>query len=204
MIDRDIVRIDNWLTSSEMSDIDNELLEIGKNLKKETNKNENDDIISIYSRLYIDRYYENNRDESKLIHTIKSNLFNQKNYNIIDDLVREPLLRLIPFTNYHETQYTVYEQGGKYVWHIDSSVPHNRVANFIYYLNDNFEGGELELSYSRDIDITGDSKQHTPPLSNMIIPKKNTLIIMPSDMWHRVKPITNGKRRTINGHIGFK
>ena len=204
MIDRDIVKIENWLTSSEMSDINNELLEIGKDLKKEINKNDNSDTLSIYSRIYVDDYYIENREKSKSLSIMRSNLFNQKIYDILNDLVREPLLRLIPFSTKDELQYTVYEKGGKYVWHIDSSKPHNRVANFIYYLNDNFQGGELELSYSRDIDITGDSKQLTPPLSNIIIPKKNTLVIMPSDMWHRVKPITNGKRRTLNGHIGFK
>jgi Rps23 Pro-64 3,4-dihydroxylase Tpa1-like proline 4-hydroxylase len=213
MIDRDILKIENWLTKSEMSDIDNELLEIGKNLKKIVNKNKSGNIISKYARIYIYDYYVDNIDKSKIIYIIKSNLFNVKIFNILDDLVREPLLRLIRFSTHDELQYTVYEQGGNYVWHVDSSkpnmnqlAPHNRVANFIYYLNDDFEGGELELSYSRDIDITvGDSSIiHNPPISKIIKPKKNTLVIMPSDMWHRVKPIIKGKRRTINGHIGFK
>jgi len=43
-----------------------------------------------------------------------------------------------------------------------------------------------------------------PLVSLTITPKKNTLVVIPSDMLHRVKPITKGKRRTINGHIGFK
>ncbi len=213
MIDRDFLKIENWLTKDEMLYIDNELLQIGKDLKKEVNENKNYDIVSTYSRIYIHDYYKNNRDKTKLISIISSNLFNGKLYNILDNLVREPLLRLIRFSTNDELQYTVYEQGGNYVWHVDSSkpnmnqlAPHNRVANFIYYLNDDFEGGELELSYSRDIDITvGDSGIiHDPPISKIIKPKKNTLVIMPSDMWHRVKPTTNGKRRTLNGHIGFK
>ena len=85
MIDRDIVKIENWLTSSEMSDINNELLEIGKDLKKEINKNDNSDTLSIYSRIYVDDYYIENREKSKSLSIMRSNLFNQKIYDILND-----------------------------------------------------------------------------------------------------------------------
>ena len=71
-------------------------------------------------------------------------------------------------------------------------------------MNDDFEGGELELSFKTDIDVYNNKLPFNPPVHMVITPKKNTLVIIPSDMWHRVKPITKGERRTVNGHIGFK
>ena len=131
----------------------------------------------------------------------------------IDDFLTTDEISTIDNELSQISQYTVYEEGGKYLWHIDSEpmikpdFKRLRVANYIYYINDDFEGGELELSYKRDVEYEGEF-YNTPPFvelsaDKVIIPKKNTLIIMPSDMWHRVKPIIKGKRRTINGHIGF-
>ena len=61
----------------------------------------------------------------------------------------------------------------------------------------------MELSYRTDIDSWSVESPPDPLVDCVIIPKKNTLVIIPTDMWHRVRPIIKGKRRTINGHIGF-
>ena len=80
--------------------------------------------------------------------------------------------------------------------------PEHRIANFILYLNDDFEGGKLEMSFKNDMDLNDLPSDIQTDL--LITPKKNTLVIMPSDVWHRVNPVIKGKRKTINGHIGFK
>tara|TARA_R110002096_G_scaffold429650_1_gene642711 strand:- start:59 stop:697 length:639 start_codon:yes stop_codon:yes gene_type:complete len=210
MDNRQFLKIDDFLTTDEISTIDNELSQISHSLEEVQTLSENN-IISLFSRIYLDNYYENNRDKSDILKIMQSKIFNNTTYNKMGK--REPLINLIQFSTDNEAQYTVYEEGGKYLWHIDSEpitrpdFKRLRVANYIYYINDDFEGGELELSYKRDVEYEGEF-YNTPPFvelsaDKVIIPKKNTLIIMPSDMWHRVKPIIKGKRRTINGHIGF-
>jgi|APSaa5957512535_1039671.scaffolds.fasta_scaffold10315_2 hypothetical protein len=215
---RSIIKIDNLLSKSEINDIDNELIIItennnatggsnGKGFERYDRLNVFNQVIWGYSRAFIDNIFDGKREKSKILKILSGKLFSQELYNkfpIDDD---EPLLRLIPFSNRHETQYTVYDKGGEYTWHIDSDLPHNRIANYIYYINDDFVGGELELSFQRDIIMVVDDNQDNydePLVSLTITPKKNTLVVIPSDMLHRVKPITKGKRRTINGHIGFK
>ena len=211
MNNRQFLKIDNFLTSDEINSIDNELLQIGQLLTKEKILSDSNEIVYEFSRIYLDYHFINNRDESDILKIMSSNIFTDLTYNKMGK--KEMLMNLIPFSTNNETQYTVYEQGGKYLWHIDSEPTVEsdftclRIANYIYYLNDDFEGGELELSYKRDVEYEGEFYTAPPfvelSADKVIIPKKNTLVIMPSDMWHRVKPITKGKRRTINGHIGF-
>ena len=211
MDNRQFLKIDDFLTTDEISTIDNELSQISHKLEEVQTQSENN-IISLFSRIYLDKYYENNRDKSDILKIMQSKIFSNMTYNKMGK--KEILMNLIPFSTNNETQYTVYEEGGKYLWHIDSEpitrldFTRLRISNYIYYINDDFEGGELELSYKKDVEYEGEF-YNAPPFvelsaDKVIIPKKNTLIIIPSDMWHRVKPITRGKRRTINGHIGFR
>jgi len=211
MDNRQFLKIDDFLTTDEISTIDNELSQISHKLEEVQTQSENN-IISLFSRIYLDKYYENNRDKSDILKIMQSKIFSNMTYNKMGK--KEILMNLIPFSTNNETQYTVYEKGGKYLWHIDSEpitrldFTRLRISNYIYYINDDFEGGELELSYKKDVEYEGEF-YNAPPFvelsaDKVIIPKKNTLIIIPSDMWHRVKPITRGKRRTINGHIGFR
>tara|TARA_R110000822_G_scaffold141909_2_gene279767 strand:+ start:22 stop:636 length:615 start_codon:yes stop_codon:yes gene_type:complete len=201
MIKREIVKIDNLLTDNEMKEFESELLLLDSQLQEEHNYGIAGKNLSNYSRIYLDDLYEKNRSDSFILNVLTSKLFSDLIFSKLGRL--EPFLRLIPFSNKHEIQYTVYEKGGEYKWHLDSTYPDNRIANFILYINDDFEGGELELSFENNIDIYHDDEQFNPPTHMVVVPKKNTLLIMPSDMWHKVKPITNGKRRTLNGHIGF-
>ena len=96
MIDRDIVKIENWLTPSEMLDINNELLEIGKNLKKEVNKNGNNDTLSIYSRIYVDDYYvENIKQAAEKAKTIGRQILLTLGSKNIDPFLCEEFLERI-------------------------------------------------------------------------------------------------------------
>ena len=206
MIKREIVKIDNLLTYKEMKSFESELLSLNS-LKQNFHSNNKFGELSNLSRVFMDKVYMKNRSDSFILNTLSLKLFSDLIFSKIGEV--EILLRLIQFSNHHETQYTVYKKGGKYHWHVDSAIddirnPKTRVANYIFYMNDDFEGGELELSFKTDIDIYDNKLPFNPPVHMVITPKKNTLVIIPSDMWHRVKPITKGERRTVNGHVGFR
>jgi PKHD-type hydroxylase len=91
-------------------------------------------------------------------------------------------------------QDTLYEVGDFYDWHIDESdwVPNKRPGNrirkisFIILLNDDFECGELEFQF--------DEKR-------LIDFKKGDIIVFQSDIPHRVRPVTSGKRRSLVGWV---
>lgn len=76
-----------------------------------------------------------------------------------------------------------YEIDNSVIFHSDTLGMDNRVGAALAYLNDNYEGGELEFKH---FDIK-------------IIPPKNSLIIFPSN-WpyvHRSSPILNGKKYAL-------
>ena len=87
-----------------------------------------------------------------------------------------------------------YPTGGHYNWHVDGlgiepmSAPGNefldgkvRKISFVLWLNDDFEGGEFEFH-----------KSHIK--NNVIKPKQGTILLFPSWVMHRVKPVKKGTR----------
>ena len=104
-------------------------------------------------------------------------------------------------------QYGIYSDGGHYDWHIDnyprpipintrrslsgnSTIMVNRKISVTIFLNDpdEYEGGEF------DIEIKGpreDIRYETLKLS------KGSIVIFPSDKWHRVRPVTSGERKSL-------
>lgn len=88
-------------------------------------------------------------------------------------------------------QYTEYpENGGHYDWHIDCG--HNmqaqRKISITVQLNDDYDGGELELW-----------RGQSPATAHK---EKGTVVIFPSYMLHRVAPVTNGVRNSLVLWIG--
>jgi len=113
------------------------------------------------------------------------NLYNQQNWNYDLD-------------GCDGIQYGTYSDGGFYDWHIDEeSEIHNingkaliRKLSVTIWLNDpnEYEGGEF------DIEVKGpfeDIRYNTLKL------KKGSIVIFPSDMWHRVRPVTSGVRKSL-------
>ena len=97
-------------------------------------------------------------------------------------------------------QYTVYEEKDFYDWHIDShSKPYDngyiRKLSFTICLNDDYEGGEFELSLPNP-----KPEKHRFFKFNEVF-KKGTLIVFPSFTWHRVNPITKGHRKVLVGWL---
>jgi len=95
-------------------------------------------------------------------------------------------------------QYGIYPVGGEYGWHRDSEgiipiVNHQRLTrklSMTIWLNDpdEYEGGEF------DIEVEGpnnDRRYETLKLS------KGSIVIFRSCLWHRVRPVTSGERKSL-------
>lgn len=90
-------------------------------------------------------------------------------------------------TSFDNFQYCEYygSKGGKYDWHTDSSFGNagdiTRKLSLSLLLNDNFEGGEFELNWA----------------GNKVDINKGRLIVFPSVLMHRVKPVRRGVRKSL-------
>lgn len=108
-------------------------------------------------------------------------------------------------------QFTVYEKGQHYNWHPDqNSYPyhHDDGPNFegkirkisaSIILNDpsEYEGGELEFDLGR---INGEPATETCDQMT----KQGSIIVFPSFVYHRVKPVTKGTRYSlVMWNIGY-
>ena len=86
-------------------------------------------------------------------------------------------------------QVTNYEVGQFYDYHTDDSVPCSdnkiRKLSMSLCLTDDYEGGELELCNSSDLE----------PISLKL--KAGEIAIFPSWVVHRVKPVTSGRRISL-------
>ena len=97
-----------------------------------------------------------------------------------------------------EIQYGIYSDGGYYDWHIDEEgeVPNingrylMRKLSMTIWLNDpnEYEGGEL------DIEVDGPNMDRRYDTFKL---QKGSIIIFPSRMWHRVRPVTSGVRKSL-------
>lgn len=81
-----------------------------------------------------------------------------------------------------------YKEHGHYKRHIDSGTHTMRTLSLIYFINDNYEGGEIEFSLP-----------YNENLKSTVKPKSNRLIIFPSNFLypHKVLPVKKDKRFTI-------
>ena len=107
-------------------------------------------------------------------------------------------------------QYGVYSKGGFYDWHIDaydapiiwlsskkqntsnrtSGNLFNRKISLSIFLNDpdEYEGGELDIETKGPLD---DTRYDTFKLP------KGSIVVFPSNKWHRVRPVTSGIRKSL-------
>ena len=89
--------------------------------------------------------------------------------------------------NINDMSVLKYDVGGHYKYHTDHCIEIPRTLSFIYFNNDDYEGGELCFQ--------------TPDGSEEIIiaTKQNSIIMWPSNFLypHCVKPVTKGTRYSI-------
>lgn len=101
---------------------------------------------------------------------------------------------------YEPLQYTVYGSKNFYDWHIDShSKPYDngliRKLSFTICLNEDYEGGEFELSLPNP-----KPEKHKFFKFNKVF-KQGTIIVFPSFVWHKVNPVITGTRKVLVGWI---
>jgi len=122
---------------------------------------------------------------------IKDNKICKEIFNIINETT------VIQLTDIEPLQYSEYGVGGEYGWHRDvheKPYPNGlvRKMSFSTILNDDFEGGEFDIETKNPAD-----KKRYDTFDN----KKHNTIIFPSHMWHRVRPVKSGVRKSIVGWV---
>ena len=95
-------------------------------------------------------------------------------------------------------QYTEYSPSDEYGWHTDQAdapYPDMRVrkVSFSVLLNDEFEGGQF------DLEVYGPNALQRALTFERL--KPGTAIFFQSHMWHRVRPITSGLRKSLVGWV---
>jgi len=113
-------------------------------------------------------------------------------------------------------QFTKYKEGQYYDWHCDSwdkaykrkeGDPDNgkiRKLSMTCQLTDGSEysGGELEFDFRNYEPHQRDEVKHLRKATEIL--PKGSIIVFPSFLWHRVKPITRGTRYSlVLWHLGY-
>ena len=114
-------------------------------------------------------------------------------------------------------QFTKYKQGQYYDWHCDSwdkpyqrkdkNAPDNgkiRKLSMTCQLTDGSEysGGELEFDFRNYDPHMRDEAKHLRRAKEIL--PKGRIIVFPSFLWHRVKPVTSGTRYSlVLWHLGY-
>ena len=122
---------------------------------------------------------------------IKDNKTCKEIFNLINETT------VIQLTDIEPLQYSEYGVGGEYGWHRDvheKPYPNGlvRKMSFSTILNDDFDGGEFDIETKNPAD-----KKRYDTFDN----KKHNTIIFPSHMWHRVRPVKFGVRKSIVGWV---
>jgi len=92
--------------------------------------------------------------------------------------------------NHEETQIAKYEEGGHYNWHTDETFYqrnrgyHRKVSSVLFLSNpSNYQGGEFLFE-----SVDGDQKVEV---------EVGTIICFPSELRHKVTPVTDGTRYSL-------
>ena len=118
-------------------------------------------------------------------------------FKIIDETLHRSLsayrdLYFLPEITYLTIEALKYEPGEKYVMHYDDGSKHvsNRVTSCVIYLNDDYEGGEIEFC---NFDIK-------------VKPVKNSMVLFPSNYpyMHTAHQVHSGTRYAINIFLEYK
>ena len=86
-----------------------------------------------------------------------------------------------------DIQILKYEKGGHYRFHSDSSKNIHRILSCIFFINDDYQGGNLAFKYPFKENIVKIEK------------KSNRLVIFPSNFLyeHSVEPVISGERFSV-------
>ena len=114
-------------------------------------------------------------------------------------------------------QFTKYKEGQYYDWHCDSwdkpydrkdkkALDHGKIRklSMTCQLTDGSEysGGELEFDFRQYEPHQREESKHLRKATEIL--PKGSIIVFPSFLWHRVKPITKGTRYSlVLWHLGY-
>ena len=95
-------------------------------------------------------------------------------------------------------QYSRYEVDDHYNWHIDSHFePYDngmiRKLSFTVILNNDYEGGEFDITVPNPKNIDTQITYEKPNIGD--------LILFPSHIWHKVRPVKSGVRKSLVGWV---
>ena len=127
---------------------------------------------------------------------IKDRTLCQRVFSVIKDKTSD--FSNLHLDNIEPLQYSEYDASQEYGWHQDlNNKPYEdgriRKISFSIFLNSNFEGGEFDLEI------------HGPDAKPRYISEwkrsNENCVIFNSDMWHRVRPVKSGIRKSIVGWL---
>tara|TARA_R110000787_G_scaffold226729_1_gene334510 strand:+ start:1283 stop:1918 length:636 start_codon:yes stop_codon:yes gene_type:complete len=113
-------------------------------------------------------------------------------------------------------QFTKYKLNQYYDWHCDSwDKPYDkpddknthgkiRKLSMTCQLTDGseYEGGELEFDFRNYAPHMRDEAKHLIKIKEIL--PKGSIVVFPSELWHRVKPVTKGIRYSlVVWHLGY-
>jgi len=175
-----------------------------KEIMKEIEQNEDNLIVDDRGFAKFDRWFP--PSGNKLIKIAEDMIFAEDIMSEVEKIRDLAWRWFVTSTNTgFEVQVTKYHLSPeyRYGWHTDNIADLDeklRILNYIFYLNDDFEGGELQLSKSLNRKSFNDIQEF--PVAFTIKPEKNMLVMIPSWILHRVLPVTSGSSRlTLNGHV---
>ena len=104
-------------------------------------------------------------------------------------------------------QFTKYKIGQYYTWHTDTitNVPNGKIRKIsmscVLSDSNEYEGGEFEFDFRNYNPNMRDEHKHVHRINNKL--PKGSIIVFPSFIWHRVKPVTSGTRYSlVSWHVG--
>jgi predicted 2-oxoglutarate/Fe(II)-dependent dioxygenase YbiX len=109
---------------------------------------------------------------------------NNKFFENFDPIEKDYMSLYAIFSEWHDTYGILkYGQGQKFTNHIDDHPAYHRRISTVYYLNDNYTGGEINF----------------PRFGITLKPKANQMIIFPSTYVynHSVSPVIEGERYAV-------
>tara|TARA_B100001059_G_scaffold218909_1_gene239516 strand:- start:285 stop:818 length:534 start_codon:yes stop_codon:yes gene_type:complete len=127
---------------------------------------------------------------------IKDRTICQRVFSVIKDKAAD--FSNFNLDNIEPLQYSEYDTNQEYGWHQDLNLkPYEdgriRKISFSIFLNNDFEGGEFDLEI------------HGPDAKPRYISEwkryNENCVIFNSDMWHRVRPVKSGVRKSIVGWL---
>jgi PKHD-type hydroxylase len=140
----------------------------------------------------------NNNNRSSKITWLKNNSFLDNQFIKIIEEHNKKANWNFALHDLEPLQYTVYYINDHYDWHIDSHTkPYNngliRKISFTLCLNEDYEGGEFEISSPNPKPEKHINTKFTDKFT------LGTFISFPSFVWHKVNPVTSGTRKVLVG-----